>query len=166
VESAVDDRRQLTARELRDERDEREPGRNGDPPPPRTHRAIIALVPPCEITGAKEYDRPVDERSQERLARNEAFFREVNERIREVADRFGGDEYEFVCECSDPNCSARISLTAAKYERVRANGTRFVLAPGHEVPSIENTIADEGDHVVVEKRGEAGATAEELDPRR
>ena len=40
---------------------------------------------------------------EERLARNEAFFRDVNERIREAADRQGSDGhvFEFICECGD-----------------------------------------------------------------
>lgn len=108
------------------------------------------------------------ESGEERLARNEAFFRQVNERINDVA---GGIEaavdapYEFLCECSDPSCTARITLTTAEYEQIRQSPRRFVLAPGHVSPEIEHVVEREGDHVVVEKVGLAGLIAAELDPR-
>ncbi len=108
----------------------------------------------------------MESESQERLARNEAFFRQVNERINDVADRFQGDHaYEFFCECADPECTERITLTTVDYEWVRAKPTRFVLARGHISPQIEHVVEREGDHVVVEKLGVAGRVATRLDPR-
>jgi hypothetical protein len=105
---------------------------------------------------------------EERLARNEAFFREVNERIREAGDRFDGSaeaEYEFLCECPEPDCVDRIKLTLAAYEAVRADARRFVVAPGHDVPEIEHLVAEDELVAVVEKDGAAGEVAERLDPR-
>jgi hypothetical protein len=108
----------------------------------------------------------MESESQERLARNEAFFRQVNERINDVADGFQGEDgYDFFCECADPQCTARITLTAADYEWVRAKPTRFVLARGHTAPEIEQVVEREGDHVVVEKLGVAARIATQLDPR-
>jgi hypothetical protein len=105
----------------------------------------------------------------ERLGRNEAFFREVNERIRDIAGIYSTvDEahvYEFICECSATECSVRVRLTTTEYEEIRASATRFVLAPGHQVDEIETVVAQTPDHVVVEKIGAAGAIAEALDPR-
>lgn len=103
----------------------------------------------------------------ERLARNEAFFRAVNERIREgVGDRGWDDHpYEFVCECSDPRCLERITLTVAEYEQIRADGAHFVLAPGHDQEEIEDVVAASVQRIVVEKKGHAGETAHALDPR-
>ena len=104
--------------------------------------------------------------SQERLAKNESFFREVNERIKDVADEFLGDQaYEFLCECADTGCTERISLSTEEYEWVRAKPTRFVLARGHVAPEIEHVVEREGDHVVVEKLGVAARIATQLDPR-
>src|SRR5206468_11594002 len=92
--------------------------------------------------------------SVERLAKNESFFRQVNERIKDVADGFeGAQTYEFLCECSDPSCTQRIELSSAEYEWVRANPTRFVLARGHAAPQIEQVVEREDEHVVVEKQG-------------
>ena len=104
---------------------------------------------------------------QERLARNEAFFRELNERIHGVAIEHGhdGHPYEFLCECADTHCLDRVALTLDEYETIRADGRRFVLAQGHELPEIEVVVLSEAAHVVVEKVGEAGKVAERLDPR-
>jgi hypothetical protein len=104
---------------------------------------------------------------EERLAQNEAFFRSVNERIRDLADRHGSDphEYEFLCECSDTACVERVTLSLDEYEAVRADATRFVLADGHSDTTIERVVETAPDHVVVEKVGVAGEVAEALDPR-
>ena len=104
---------------------------------------------------------------EERLAQNEAFFRSVNERIRDLADRHGSDQhpYEFLCECSDPACVDRVTLSLDEYEAVRADATRFVLAEGHADGTIEKVLEASPDHVVVEKVGVAAEVAEALDPR-
>lgn len=103
----------------------------------------------------------------QRLARNEAFFREVNERIDDVAASLGDDDhtYEYVCECSDPACTERIMLTRAAYQRVREEGTRFVLAPGHMNNAIEKVVESADEHVLIEKVGTAAQIAAALDPR-
>ena len=104
--------------------------------------------------------------SVERLAKNESFFRQVNERIKDVADGLeGAHAYEFLCECSDPGCTERLELTRREYEWVRANPTRFVLARGHAAPQIEHVVEREDEHVVVEKQGIAAQIAAQLDPR-
>jgi hypothetical protein len=103
---------------------------------------------------------------EERLARNETFFREVNERINDIADALGRDEsYTFLCECSDPGCAERITLTRQEYEGIRSDGKRFVLAAGHEVGEIERVVQRSEHHVVVKKVGRAGEVAAGLDPR-
>lgn len=109
----------------------------------------------------------VDASREKRLAKNEAFFRSVNETIRDVAAQHGPDAhvYEFLCECSDPACVDRVALTTADYEKIREDGARFVLMAGHNVAEIEDVVSSSGGHVVVEKVGLAGEVAEELDPR-
>ncbi len=108
----------------------------------------------------------MDSSSVERLAKNESFFRQVNERIKDVADGFeGGQTYEFLCECSNPSCTERIELSSEEYERVRADGARFVLARGHAAPEIEQVVDREDSHDVVEKRGLAARIADRLNPR-
>lgn len=104
---------------------------------------------------------------QERLARNEALFREVNERVRSIAIVHGADAhvYEFFCECSNADCTFQLRATLAEYEAVRAHGDRFLIAPEHSMPEIEVVIDKQPGWWVVEKQGEAGELVEELDPR-
>jgi hypothetical protein len=103
------------------------------------------------------------------LARIEALFRAINERIREVAARFhmGSDPVEFICECADPTCMERVRLTLDQYEHVRSLSTRFVVVAGHEAtPLIERVIFRNPSFSVVKKVGVAGAVADAEDPRR
>jgi hypothetical protein len=103
---------------------------------------------------------------EERLARNEAVFREVNERIRDVTDTYASDGhvYEFLRECADTSCTDRIRLISAEYERIRRDPKQFVLAPGHDLSAIEAVIEVQPEHVVVEKTGTAAEVVEALDP--
>src|SRR3954468_6592272 len=91
----------------------------------------------------------------ERLARNEALFRQVNERLLEVSTLLGtlDNAPEFVCECPDETCTERIQLSIGEYERLRANPRRFVVVAGHEEPEVERIVADRGRYRVVEKVG-------------
>jgi hypothetical protein len=104
---------------------------------------------------------------EERVARNEALFREVNERIKQVNESLEpGSESEFLCECGDPDCTTAISLTLVEYEGVRKVATHFAVLPGHSDPSVEQVIARNDRFVVVEKtEPEAGKVAVREDPR-
>lgn len=108
----------------------------------------------------------MDSREQ-RLARNESLFREINERVREIASKHGADVhlYEFYCECSNKDCTLRVELGLPDYERIRTHGNRFLVAPGHNLPEIELIVEQTEGWWVIEKEGEAGAFAEALDPR-
>jgi hypothetical protein len=107
----------------------------------------------------------------ERLAGNEALFREVNERVAEVTTHFieGGsdiEEVDFTCECGSADCSELIPMTLRDYEAVRAEPTHFAVAPGHELSEIESVIERYPSYFVVEKRDEeAQEVARETDPR-
>lgn len=101
---------------------------------------------------------------EERAARNEALFREVNEQIRDLDSRFGsGGASIFVCECADDGCAARLSIPRAAYAAVRANPRRFVVAPGHENLDLETVVERPDGYFVVEKYGTPGRIAERLD---
>jgi len=88
---------------------------------------------------------------QERMARTESAFREVNEAIAETAERFEAEEADFVCECADPQCSHRVSAELEDYEEVRSEPTHFLLAPGHHRPEVERVVERTGEFEVVEK---------------
>jgi hypothetical protein len=104
------------------------------------------------------------------VGKNEALFREVNERIREVSGRvvaFDGETaLQFVCECSDEQCNEAVELTLPEYEAVRAVPTHFLVAPGHVWErQTEHSVRDGGRYVVIEKTGAAREVALEEDPR-
>jgi hypothetical protein len=102
----------------------------------------------------------------EKIARNEALFREVNERIAETAVRFEAEDASFVCECAEPACTERVDVTLAQYERVRKDGATFLLVPGHEDKRVESVVAVRDGHAVVEKLDPLVAPlARKLDPR-
>jgi hypothetical protein len=104
---------------------------------------------------------------EERVARNEALFREVNERIKLVNEsQEAPSETEFLCECGDPECTIPISLTLAEYEQVRRVSTHFAIVPGHSDPSIEQVVARHDRFAVVEKTDpDAARVAVREDPR-
>lgn len=103
----------------------------------------------------------------ERVARNEALVREVNERIKKVNDHLGvRDEADFICECGDEDCTEPVSLTLAEYEDVRRDGTHFATVPGHVVPDLERVVARNERFAVVEKtEPQAAGVAAAEDPR-
>jgi hypothetical protein len=97
-----------------------------------------------------------------RDTRNQALFRELNERIAELQQ--SRTFIEFACECSDTNCADAIALSLDEYEAVRRFSTRFVVAPDH-VGAGDPVLAQNDRYAIVEARGLAAAVALELDPR-
>jgi len=104
----------------------------------------------------------------ERQARNEAVFREVNERIAELGspDHWANDDpLELMCECgADGGCGERVRISFAAYEQVRAQDDRFVVRPGHESPDLEYAVDWTDDYVIVDKVAAAEWLVED-DPR-
>ena len=100
----------------------------------------------------------------ERLARNEAFFRELNERL-EALTPDSASELVVVCECADEDCAQRLILRPEEYEEIRAHDTHFVVALGHVDSRIEDVLRRNDRFEVVAKRGTAAEVAEDLDPR-
>jgi hypothetical protein len=108
----------------------------------------------------------------DRVAENQDAFRRANERIEGVADSIGGglERLPFLCECPTRECVEVAMLTRHEYESVRARGNTFFVAPGHEVCEVEGVtiarLAQRFDrYSLMEKVGDAGKRAAELDPR-
>jgi len=110
---------------------------------------------------------PLVDSRQQRVAKNEALFRRVNERIEEINETLAGDsESDFLCECGNDDCTSPVSLTLAEYEEVRRDPTHFLIAHGHEVVDVEKVIRETDRYAVVKKfAGEAERIAVETDPR-
>jgi hypothetical protein len=104
-----------------------------------------------------------------RQSRNEALFREVNERIAELGERAEAwapdGTIQFMCECGEEGgCGQRVRVPIEVYERVRSQDDRFVVRPGHETPQIEHAVEWSDDYVVVDKVQAAEPYVED-DPR-
>ena len=106
---------------------------------------------------------------EERFAANEALFREVNERVVELASQYVATEarpVDFTCECGRRECSETVMMTIVEYEAIRAHATHFGVVPQHEQPEIETVIERHPSYFVVEKREQdAQEVARETDPR-
>ena len=107
---------------------------------------------------------------EERLAKNEALFRSVNERMREIAESFelfeGRDSrVEFFCECGRDTCFERIEMTRDEYERLRSDPTHFAVVPGHEAADVERVVRPGDGYDIVEKHAEEAQIARDTDPR-
>jgi hypothetical protein len=95
-----------------------------------------------------------------RMTANEAFARRINEAVEYDRPRNGDSGERFVCECISNDCTEPLDLAIDEYFRVRAHPRRFIIAEGHEEPTIESIVEIYPRYVVVEKRGEAGRLAE------
>ena len=93
-----------------------------------------------------EYDREI------RAARNQALFRAVNEKVKEVnaavAEVTG--TFAIACECADMDCIETLKISPAEYEAVRVNPRHFVVLRGHIYPEVEEVVRTSWQYVVVE----------------
>jgi len=103
---------------------------------------------------------------EERVARNEAMTREVNEGIeRGHQGPSTPDPVRILCECGRENCDRVIAITLAEYESVRADPRRFAVAHAHVLADQEQVVAQTDRYAVVAKReGTPAAVAVEEDP--
>lgn len=104
---------------------------------------------------------------QERLGANESVFRQINDGIER--GQWPGEEdapISFRCECARLGCNELLELSVREYEAVRSNARRFIVRPGHERLHAEVVLERRPSYFVVEKGADAGARAEESDPRK
>jgi hypothetical protein len=94
----------------------------------------------------------VNERER-RIGENEALFRQVNERLRDVNDAFGSvtGDFEIVCECGDMECAERITLTMEEYTDLRSDPRYFAVIPGHVAADVEEVIRRGDRYDVIQK---------------
>jgi hypothetical protein len=105
---------------------------------------------------------------QRRIGANEALFRQVNERMRDLNETFATftNRIDLMCECGAADCTERISLDGQAYEEMRSDPALFALVPGHEAPDVEYVVARHDGYDVIRKRaGIPSQIAEETDPR-
>jgi len=102
-----------------------------------------------------------------RAARNQALFRNVNEKIKELNETFQSVTRTFTiaCECADTGCTEMLEISPEEYELVRSEPRHFAVLPGHVYPDVEVVVRDGATHVVVQKTGYAAEAAVFLDRR-
>jgi hypothetical protein len=107
--------------------------------------------------------------SERRTAENQALFRSVNDRIKQLNEAFEAfSPYgDWTCECMDIQCVEIVQMTLAEYDGVRTHADRFLVAPAdrHVLPDVEQIIERTDRFWLVEKLGAAAERAAELDPR-
>src|SRR5215207_6147605 len=90
----------------------------------------------------------------ERIARNEARFRELNSELEQGLETLSLDPEEraaFVCECGRAECSEMVKLLLGDYKAAHVDDCHFVVLPGHELLGAERVIGRHESHFVVEK---------------
>ena len=100
---------------------------------------------------------------EQRAARNEALFREVNENIARLEELHGstGGYPVFVCECANAECTDHFAVEREVYARVREQPRQFFVLPGHQDAELEKVVETHRNYLIVEKLGAAGAVAEQ-----
>ena len=101
----------------------------------------------------------MDDRAR-RVGENEALYRSINERIKDLNATFGliTESMTVVCECGYLECAEQIVLPIPEYRRVRADPTQFVVLPGHEIPDLESVLERNDGWLLIRK--DAGEEAE------
>jgi hypothetical protein len=141
------------------------------------HAAILRALARGHIPELAELPRILEERSrgtspplgdedrtllrETRMAANEAFFRNVNERLeRQTPD---SEVLVVLCECADEDCAQRLQVTRREYEDVRSEATQFLVAHGHADLEIEDVVARTDRYEKVRKVGPGVEIAKRLE---
>ena len=108
----------------------------------------------------------MSERSHDKMTKNEALFRHANDRVKELAEGNPNplETVDFLCECGDRSCLQAVAMRPDQYELVRASSVHFLVARGHEDPSVERVVAQYDGFFVVEKLPGEQEIARATDP--
>ena len=90
----------------------------------------------------------------ERAEKNEEAFKGHNERRAAFEDAGHVTKTElvpFVCECDDPDCARAVEIPFGEYERAVGPRDQFVVAPGHQDPTVEKVVKECESYLVVSK---------------
>jgi hypothetical protein len=86
---------------------------------------------------------------ESRFAKNQQLFREVNERIAELAGTWGDQPLGIICECANTGCTEMIEVPIDNYKRVRRSPDWFLIMPGHLVEG-ERVVEQHGGYDVIQ----------------
>jgi signal transduction histidine kinase len=91
----------------------------------------------------------------------ESRFRYLNEQMAGPLGKGHVRLFGFVCECAAEDCIEPVALTLADYFEIHADPRMFVIAPHHDLSSVEDVVRRETGWWVVRKYGVAGDEAAE-----
>lgn len=98
---------------------------------------------------------------EERVAKNEATSREMNEHIDEAYGDNPPSQYvRMVCECGYPTCERVVAITQEEYETLRGDPQRFAVVPEHVIEDVERVVDETDRYVIVAKRDGPAADEE------
>ena len=104
---------------------------------------------------------------EERMAKNEAVVREINEVIQQAHESAPDISFmHIVCECGYEKCDSVIALTKDEYERIRNDPRRFCVLQEHVIQDVE-AIVEENDRfaIVAKQQGTPAEVAIRTNPR-
>ena len=91
----------------------------------------------------------------ERIAENNAAFREANDKIRDRANEYRPEmeRIPFLCECPRSDCVEIVRMTLAEYGELRSDSNHFMTAVGHETAEdpLGHVVSRPEGYVIVEK---------------
>ena len=100
------------------------------------------LSPPAEAVGGRFA----------RAAENQRLFHDLSRRPERLDEALApAPRYAWRCECDDLDCTDRVPMTLADYQRLRAHGNRFAVTPDHAGPA-DDVIDRYDDYLVVARR--------------
>lgn len=101
-----------------------------------------------------------------RAARNQALFRAVNEKLRELNHSFAevSETDAVACECADVTCVETLHIGMQECLDVREHPRRFVVLSGHILPEVERVVSRLDGYVVVEKNADVSEVTDPTHP--
>lgn len=85
-------------------------------------------------------------------------YRAVNKKLEDATEDAGAlpdDPLEILCECGEPACDSKLTLTISEYEEAHGQRDRFIVVPEHEDPQMERVVVRRNQYSVVDKFGQA-----------
>jgi CheY-like chemotaxis protein len=83
-----------------------------------------------------------------------ALSRAVNDDLRRLSAAHDGAR-RIVCECSRRGCTELLETTLDDYDAVRDHPTRFLVAAGHELASVQRVLSESRGVAVIQERQES-----------
>jgi hypothetical protein len=104
---------------------------------------------------------------EERIARNEAVVREINEEVEQSHESLPDSSFmHIVCECGYERCDEIIAVMKDEYERIRNDPRQFCVVQEHVIQDVEAIVEENDRFVIVAKReGTPAEVAIRTNPR-